>query len=97
MRNIIWLFALLFACAACYDDKGNYDYSETNGITIDLGNTQYLAVAGETINIKPVLTFAQDSNETGLEFEWRLGNKVLSNERNLSYYVDTIWLELILY
>ena len=90
MRNIIWLFALLFACAACYDDKGNYDYSETNGITIDLGNTQYLAVAGETINIKPVLTFAQDSNETGLEFEWRLGNKVLSNERNLSYYVDTI-------
>lgn len=90
MKNIIWLFALLFACSACYDDKGNYDYSETNGITIDLRNTQYSAVSGETINIEPVLTFAQDSNETGLEFEWKLGDKLLSNERNLSYYVDTI-------
>ena len=90
MRNIIWLLALLLACSACYDDKGNYDYSETNGITIDLRNTQYSAVTGETINIEPVLTFALDSNETGLEFEWRLGNKVLSNERNLSFYVDTI-------
>lgn len=90
MKNIIWLFALLFACFACYDDKGNYDYSETNGITIDLRNTQYSAVAGQTINIEPVLTFARDSNETGLEFEWKLGNKLLSNERNLSYYVDTI-------
>ncbi|WP_169503578.1 PKD-like family lipoprotein [Butyricimonas synergistica] len=90
MKNIIWLFALLFACFACYDDKGNYDYSETNEITIDLRNTQYSAVAGQTINIEPVLTFARDSNETGLEFEWKLGNKLLSNERNLSYYVDTI-------
>lgn len=90
MKNIIWLFALLFVCFACYDDKGNYDYSETNGITIDLGGDQYTAVSGETINIEPVFTFALDSNETGLEFEWKLGNRLLSNERNLSYYVDTI-------
>ena len=72
MKNIIWLFALLFVCFACYDDKGNYDYSETNGITIDLGGDQYTAVSGETINIEPVFTFALDSNETGLEFEWKL-------------------------
>ena len=88
--KIIFIVVFLLGMASCYDDKGNYDYSETNEITIDLRNTQYSAVAGQTINIEPVLTFARDSNETGLEFEWKLGNKLLSNERNLSYYVDTI-------
>lgn len=91
MRNKgIWLIALLLAFVGCYEDKGNYDYSENNSITIDLRNTKYLAVAGETITIEPIFTFALDSNETGLTYEWTLGGKFLTDKRNLSYYVDTI-------
>lgn len=90
MRNRIWLFFLLLAFGGCYDDKGNYDYTESNGITIDLGNSMYTAVSGETINIEPKFTFALDSNEMGLTYEWKLGDQFLSDKRNLSFYVDTI-------
>ena len=90
MKNIIWLFALLLAFSGCYEDKGNYDYSESNSISIDMGNSMYSATFDETINIEPVFTFALDSNETGLTYEWRLENKFLSDKRNLSFHVDTI-------
>lgn len=93
MKNIIWLSFLLLAFGGCYDDKGNYDYTESNGITIDLKSTMYTAVAGETINIEPTFTFALDSNENGLTYEWKLGNQFLSDKRNLSFYVDTIMKE----
>lgn len=91
MRNkSIWFIALLLLFVGCYEDKGNYSYSESNSITIDLGDSKYTAVAGETINIEPVFTFALDSNESNLTYEWQLGGQFLSDKRNLSYYVDTI-------
>ena len=37
MRNILmaWVAGLFVFLSACYDDKGNYDYSDINEITID--------------------------------------------------------------
>ncbi len=90
MKNVIWLFALLLTLLGCHEDKGNYDYSESNSISIDMGNTMYSATMDETINIEPVFTFSLDSNETGLTYEWRLENQFISDKRNLSFYVDTI-------
>ena len=36
MRNILmaWVAGLFVFLSACYDDKGNYDYSDINVITI---------------------------------------------------------------
>lgn len=89
MKKIALFLGIALTLAACYEDKGNYDYSDLNGITIDLGNTQFTAAEGETISITPVLTFAIDSNETNLSYEWSLDGRVISTERDLSWVVDT--------
>ena len=89
MKKIALFLGIVLTLAACYEDKGNYDYSELNDITIDLGNTQFTAAEGETISITPLLTFALDSNEANLSYEWNLDGRVISTERNLSWVVDT--------
>lgn len=89
MKKIALFLGIALTLAACYEDKGNYDYSELNDITIDLGNTQFTAAEGETISITPVLTFALDSTEANLSYEWNLDGRVISTDRNLSWVVDT--------
>lgn len=79
--------------AGCYDDKGNYDYQKLTLLTVEIPETKYTGVSGETIKIEPVLTFSDGStDESRLEFEWSLNGDPISTERNLAFKVDRILL-----
>ncbi len=84
----IYLLALL-VFASCYDDKGNDDYKPLNRVTIE----KFSAISryfGDKVELTPVLTFAQDSSEENLEFEWTLWEKKKFKTRNFSYVADTM-------
>lgn len=96
MRTFKLFIPLLLAAAAlagCYDDKGNYDYRTLNQLTVEIPETKYTGVSGETIGIEPVLTFSDGStDESSLKFNWSLNGETISTERNLSFKVDRILL-----
>lgn len=82
--------------ASCYDDKGNYDYSEINEISVDTEFTgTYFAVDRyDTLRISPTLRFSQGYIDDGqLSFKWEMfaddwanadeTAQVLSEEKNL--------------
>lgn len=58
MRKI-WILCLVMAWGftGCYEDKGDYDYRELAHATIGNVKAQYGASVGDTVIIKPEITF----------------------------------------
>lgn len=64
-----WMFA------SCFDDKGNYDYSEINELSISgLGrDTVYSLMAYvDTLRLQPDITSSLGKSESEYEYEWKL-------------------------
>lgn len=95
MKKVIYIIIpLLIILASCYDDKGNYDYTNLPDIAIK---------AKDTVNITQLhtLKLSADVNlngdtEADYEFSWRIWSnniggvnqqKVIGNTRNLVYEV----------
>ena len=74
----------------CYGDKGNYDYSEINSLTIELPSNSYTGSRGDVITIEPRFTFSDKEDESSLTYRWTLEGRLISTERNLHYTVDTM-------
>lgn len=89
MKHIWILLAVVAGLASCYEDKGNYNYRPLNDIEIDMNAEDLSPVLGDTIRLVPVLTFAVDSSERDLSFEWTFEGKTIGNERNLFWIADT--------
>ena len=55
MRILHFIFTLCIACLeiACYEDKGNYDYTDKLEITVSGIQEAYNRTVGETISLKP--------------------------------------------
>ena len=66
---IIMLFMALLAMA-CYDDKGNYDYTELGKVEISFPQTQYQGYFGEVLEIEPTIT--TDIPEDDLDYYWEV-------------------------
>lgn len=90
MRLIILSAVLMILTVGCYEDKGNYNYDFFNDLSIDFEQKSYAGILGKPLVIIPRFTFAVDSNEAGLSYQWSLANKVISDTRNLNYLPDTI-------
>ena len=58
MRILHFIFTLCIACLeiACYEDKGNYDYTDKLEITVSGIQEAYNRTVGETISLKPQIT-----------------------------------------
>lgn len=55
---ICLLSALAVFAAGCYDDKGNYDYSDVNELVIDMNHAYtYSITLGETFELNPEIRF----------------------------------------
>lgn len=91
MKFIYLLYiALAFTLFGCYDDKGNYDYTPINRVSIEPFNGLSTYYLGDKIELKPVLTFSIDSTEDNLTFEWTIFGKKKFYTRDLSYIADTL-------
>ena len=55
----ILCFLAIFSLIGCYDDKGNYDYSELNEISLlpDAQDGLYAIARYDTLRISPELSF----------------------------------------
>ena len=71
---LLYLFLSLLA-TACYDDLGNYKYTDLNNVTVDsIHSNQWYEkyTYADTLRIEPVLSLALGGTEDHLEFEWKL-------------------------
>jgi len=90
--NLIGLILL----ASCYDDKGNYNYTNIDKVSVDtvgLGiQSSYVVSRYDTLKMTPNITFndvkVTDNSDVPLEYVWTI--YVASTGSNLDYTVDTI-------
>ena len=73
MKKIITFLYLLILAYACYDDKGNYDYTDIGDITITGIENSYTAIAlAKKLEIKPTVT--SKNPEDTFEYLWTVYN-----------------------
>jgi hypothetical protein len=82
--------AFVAVVTGCSKDKGNYDYSKVNKVTVtDTANlTTISRNPGDTLRLKPVITQTMGAGEANLSFEW----KTYENNANTSYAMPEIFL-----
>ena len=86
---IVGLFAFLYSC---YDDRGNYDYTDINEITfeeiegIDLNAwNEYIAYV-DTLKCYPKFTSSMAADESNYAYEW----KIIPSNADVNVVGDTI-------
>lgn len=72
MKKVLYVLLGVFF-AACYDDKGSYDYHDVNETTIEGINGSYSVTRGTTLKIDPTvtMTMADPEDTTRFQYEWR--------------------------
>ena len=73
MKKIIYLFffiPLMINLAACYDDTGNYDYTDLPDVDIKMQDTVY-ATQFKTLELTADVDL-NDAPESDYEFNWRI-------------------------
>lgn len=70
-RNL-FLGYFLMSFVACYDDKGNYDYSDVNEVEITLPPTSVRLSKTETVSVtlEPEISQTMAADESNLTFTW---------------------------
>ena len=69
MKQVFYIL-IVFLLAACYDDKGNYDYEEINTITVLLDDVYSYRLDGDTTGVSFELSQSLQKNRDNLEFMW---------------------------
>ena len=97
MKCKIFVFLCLMSlfCSGCYEDKGNYDYNDLLRVTImgflsekDGAETEITSItvtAGQTIKVRPVLSFENENTKMNLTYTWLFKDKVIGNEEKLNF------------
>ena len=97
MKLIYIYLAIFLMFISCNDDKGNYDYTLLNRVTIgEFGFYGMNTSLGDTITYSPELTFSGDTTSDNFDFEWVLFDTKKIKSRDLFYIVDTIASGIIL-
>ena len=99
--DISFIIFVLLGLTACYEDKGNYDYTELNEISVvsPAAGTYFTINRYDTLHIEPQLAFTQGTmDDSQLDFLWEMylddwANTeakavVLGRERNLNAMVS---------
>lgn len=86
--NILtYICIVLITIIGCSEDHGNYSYSKLNKVEINLLEELYTIDQFENIEITPELSFTQNKELTNLSYEWKINNKVVSDEKVLNVEV----------
>ncbi|MEQ2975989.1 PKD-like family lipoprotein [Butyricimonas faecihominis] len=87
---ITFLFLVTFNFICCYDDKGNYEYKQVNDIEISFPDYNFEQVIGETFKLYPKFTYKyKDTANLNLSYKWAIGERVIGENRQLVWQVDT--------
>ena len=87
---ITFLFLVTYNFICCYDDKGNYEYKQINDIEISFPDYNFEQVIGETFKLYPKFTYKyKDTANLNLSYKWAIGERVIGENRQLVWQVDT--------
>lgn len=92
-KNLIYYIAsILFIFSACYDDKGNYDYSDINEITVNLPENYILPLTDTTLVVRPEISQSLRDGKDNLTYTWQCSNTNYSSAGNADTisFADTI-------
>ena len=90
MKPQIIRFALacaVFVLAGCYEDKGNYDYHDVNGVKIEIDEPQVRMPKSDDaeVTLKPIIAQTMATGDENLDFQWLIikeDAKALSDNMN---------------
>ncbi|MFR5660568.1 MAG: PKD-like family lipoprotein, partial [Butyricimonas faecihominis] len=68
MKKIYFILFVIVLFSGCYEDKGNYDYKELEGITVTLPETSYSLFFGDKLQITPIIESSIPDED--LAFDW---------------------------
>lgn len=101
MRNIFKIglsfIFLITSFSACYDDTGNYNYSNLPDVSISAKDTVY-ATQFKTLEL-PIEIKLSSGSEKDYDFSWRIwsnalggvsNQKIIGNTKTLSYLVTEV-------
>lgn len=94
MKRIITTFPLyicvLLLLQACYKDKGNYDYIDSNEVTFLSRLVPYIMPADFEFTIAPPISLKYPEADISETFigEWKLDGEVISNNAILNYKIS---------
>ena len=91
MRNTIKIFysalsLLLFW--ACYEDKGNYDYSDLGEVTLKI-KASATVMYGDSLGIVPEETFFRGTTEDQYDWAWEIAPKTTNSVPEYKKIADT--------
>lgn len=78
-KNLIYyIIGMLFTFSACYDDKGNYDYSDINEIMVNLPESYVLPLTDTTLVIRPEIAQSMRDRNDNLTYTWQCSNSTFA-------------------
>ena len=102
-KYILPVVAIALAATSCVEDKGNYEYTELNEVSIDEVEERYNVLSQlDDLVIKPKVTGSLSGEQLdNYEFKWHICNggvtsnngaphthKVIGHEKDLNWHVD---------
>jgi hypothetical protein len=87
-KHILIFGLITFLLTSCYEDEGNYVYTDINEVSIADFPETITIDRFETIEIKPVLSGTLYEDESNYTYEWQINKKVVSTERDLKYLAN---------
>ncbi|MCW3466140.1 PKD-like family lipoprotein [Chitinophaga nivalis] len=85
LSGILLVFAGL---SSCYKDKGNYDYTELNELTINGLESRYERDQDDSLHIPVALQGTQYADTTQFTYEWEIGRKIVYTGKDLRMKVN---------
>lgn len=89
------MIAVILSLNSCYEDKGNYEYSDTNEIVINLKSTYFADSYNTTVEVAPEITQTIRKDNANLTYTWYLldenflnAENVLGKEEKLTVVID---------
>lgn len=79
--SLIGMGAVLWS--ACSEDKGNYDYTPIDGLSVTLSSFSPNVVSGGNLKITPTIGHSLERVEENLSYAWEVDGQRVSIERNL--------------
>ena len=96
MKRIIYFFLALPLLGACFEDKGNYDYTGLRSIEVGGIDSVYICNLSEMLDIQPHLS--ENVTDAEYDYMWMCYDKdnlrkkidTLSTQKHLSYKMNLV-------
>ncbi|NML37821.1 hypothetical protein HHL17_11505 [Chitinophaga sp. G-6-1-13] len=82
------MFLVAAAVSSCYKDKGNYDYTELNELSLKGLESRYERDQDDSLNIKVDLKGTQYADTSRFTYAWEIGRVILSTKKDLHLKVN---------